>query len=141
MSLKPPLKCPIKIFADFESTLAPVGETSGEIMKYQKHIPISFAMRVVSRIDGLDTKPMTYTGPNADKVYVENLVYVVKFIHKKFPKPVPVLWTKETETKHDAQDECYACHKKFKPDKKDFRYRKVRDHCHYTVKYCGALHS
>ena len=35
---------------------------------------------------------------------------------------------------HDSQDRCYACSGIFKNDK-------VRDHCHLTGKYRGALHS
>ena len=38
---------------------------------------------------------------------------------------------------YNAQTECYACGKPF--GKKELR--KVRDHCHYTGKFRGALHS
>ena len=37
------------------------------------------------------------------------------------------------------EEECYACGKTF--DEEDFNMTKVRDHCHYTGKYRGALHS
>ena len=40
---------------------------------------------------------------------------------------------------HDSQRECYACGEKF--DEKRMTKRKVRDHCHYTSKYRGALHN
>ena len=40
---------------------------------------------------------------------------------------------------HDLQHECYACGERF--NEKSIEYRKVRDHCHYTGKYRGALHS
>ena len=39
---------------------------------------------------------------------------------------------------HDRQDKCYACGENF--DNKKVNLRKVRDHCHYTGKYRGALH-
>ena len=59
-------------------------------------------MRVVSRIRGFDMEPITCTAPNAEKVFVEKLQEVAKFIHKKFPKPVPILWTKEGEVRHNT---------------------------------------
>ena len=40
---------------------------------------------------------------------------------------------------HESQDRCYACREKFKDD--DINMRKVRDHCHFTGRYRGALHS
>ena len=86
-------------------------------------------------------KRIVYAWPSAEKVFVEKLEEVTRFIHEKFSKPVPILWTKEAEAKHNAQNNCYACSVEFKSDKKDFKYRKVRDHCHYTGKYRGALHS
>ena len=135
------LECPIKIFADFESILAPMEETSGEIKKYQKHTPVSFAMYVVSRVGRFDTIPIVYNGSNGEKVFVEKLEDVTKFVHQKFPKPVPMLWTKEAMAKHNTQNKCYSCGVRFKPIEKDFRYRKVRDHRHYTGKYRVALHS
>ena len=37
---------------------------------------------------------------------------------------------------------CYICKEKFENKYlKDKKYRKVRDHCHYTWKYRGAVHS
>ena len=37
---------------------------------------------------------------------------------------------------------CYICRDKFEIEyAKDKKYRKVRDHCHYTEEYRGAAHS
>ena len=37
---------------------------------------------------------------------------------------------------------CYICKEKFESEYlKDKKYRKVRDHCHYTEEYTGAAHS
>ena len=38
----------------------------------------------------------------------------------------------------EKQKVCYICEKEFRTDKK---YRKVRDHCHYTEKFRGAAHN
>ena len=40
---------------------------------------------------------------------------------------------------YESQHDCYACGEEF--DDEDVNKRKVRDHCHYTGKYRGALHS
>ena len=45
------------------------------------------------------------------------------------------------ENEHDAKI-CYICKEQFENKYlKDKKYRKVRDHCHYTGKYRGAAHS
>ena len=37
---------------------------------------------------------------------------------------------------------CYICKKRFQNKYlKDKKYRKIRDHCHYTGKYRGAAHT
>ena len=37
---------------------------------------------------------------------------------------------------------CYSCKEKFEDEyAKDKKYRKVRDHCHYTGQYRDAAHS
>ena len=47
------------------------------------------------------------------------------------------LTNEETES-YEKQKVCYICEKGFSTDKK---YRKVRDHCHYTGKFRGAAHN
>ena len=36
---------------------------------------------------------------------------------------------------------CYICKKGFSTDDDNEKYRKVRDHCHYTEKCRGAAHN
>ena len=36
---------------------------------------------------------------------------------------------------------CYICKKRFSIDDSIKKYHKVKDHCHYTVKYRGSLHN
>ena len=52
------------------------------------------------------------------------------------------LLTKEQQKSYENAKICYVCQEKF-GDKyaKDEKYRKVRDHCHYTGEYRGAAHS
>ena len=50
-----------------------------------------------------------------------------------------MIFDEDAKKSHESQDECYACGEEF--DEKNVNMRKVRDHCHYTGKYRGALHS
>ena len=45
-----------------------------------------------------------------------------------------MIFDEDARRLHESLTECYACGKEFDGDK-------VRDHCHYTGKYRGALHS
>ena len=48
--------------------------------------------------------------------------------------------TKKEEKKHNKQEVCYICKKRFSTDDNNKKYHKVRDHCHYTRKIRGAAH-
>ena len=48
--------------------------------------------------------------------------------------------TKKEKKKHNKQEVCYICEKRFRTDDNNKKYHKVRDHCHYTGKYRGAAH-
>ena len=39
------------------------------------------------------------------------------------------------------QKTCYICKKEFRTDNNYKKYYKVKDHCHYTGKYRGAIHN
>ena len=52
--------------------------------------------------------------------------------------------TKEENKSYKDQEACHICKEKFCMDKDDKNYkskRKVKDHCHYTGKFRGAVHS
>ena len=46
--------------------------------------------------------------------------------------------TNEEYYKHEKKTLCYICKKPFSADNNNKKYRKVKDHCHYTGKYRGA---
>ena len=54
-------------------------------------------------------------------------------------KEMILLIDEETEF-YEKQKLCYICKKEFSTDKNDKKYHKVRDHCHYTGKFRGAVH-
>ena len=47
----------------------------------------------------------------------------------------------EENKSYEEQDVCHICRKKFNSDKKDKKYQKVKDHCHYIGKFRGAAHN
>ena len=52
------------------------------------------------------------------------------------------LLTKDQQESHENAKVCYTCKEKFENKYlKDKKYRKARDHCHYTGQYRGAAHS
>ena len=48
--------------------------------------------------------------------------------------------TKKEEKKHNKQEVCHICKKRFSTKDNNKKYHKVRDHFHYTGKYRGAAH-
>ena len=52
------------------------------------------------------------------------------------------LLTKEQKQSYENTRICYICKKKIENiNSKDKKYCKVRDHCHYTGEYRGAVNS
>ena len=62
---------------------------------------------------------------------------ITKQIYERFKVSVPMAFDEDARTLHESQNECYACGEEFGRNS----LSKVRDHCHYTGKYQGALHS
>ena len=59
-----------------------------------------------------------------------------------FKKKNMKLLTKQQQESYENAKICYTCKEKFE-DKylKDKKYRKNREHCHYTGEYRGVVHS
>ena len=137
------IECPVKIYADFESFTKPIDEKSGKTKLYQKHVPSAFCFYVVSRVEGFSMDPVSYVCQNENddvaKIFVEKLEEVTKKIYETFKESKPMIFDENAKKLHESQKECYVCGEKFYD--KSLEYRKVRDHCHYTGKYRGALHS
>ena len=136
-NLQNQVTCPIKIVADFESILETTDGTHGKTKLFQKHTPFAFCFYVVSRVKGFSMDPVTYMKQGDEDVsedFTRKLEETTKQIYKWFEKSVPMIFDDAAKKLYDAQNECYACGKPFENDN-------VRDHCHFTGKYRGALHS
>ena len=59
-----------------------------------------------------------------------------------FKKKKMKLFTKEQQESYESSKICYICKEKFENEYlKDRKYRKVRDHCHYTGEFRGVVQS
>ena len=132
------VECPIKIYTDSESFLPPINETRGETKLYQRHVMSAFCLYVVSRVEGFSMDPVTYVMKDecdeVDKIFVEKLEDTTKNIYETFKTPVPMIFDDDARKLRQSLTVCFACGDELGSDK-------VRDHCHYTGKYRGALHS
>ena len=82
---------------------------------------------------------MHYQGPDAEKVFFEELNKIREAFWKKFSVSKKMVFGKKETKLHEEQTHCYLCHELFSSDHK--KGHKVRDHCHFTGQYRGALHN
>ena len=69
-----------------------------------------------------------------NKILVEKLIEKAKEVYEKFKVPVKMKFDETARISFESATKCFACGKKLKDDR-------VRDHCHFTGRYRGALHS
>ena len=125
--------------ADTESILSNIDEMHGKTKLHQRrHVMSTFCTYVVSRVEGFSMDPVTYVmkgeRDEVDKIIMEKLEETTKKVYETFKTPVPMIFDEDARKFHESLTVCFACGEKLDRDK-------VRDHCHYTGKYQGALHS
>ena len=137
------IECPVAIYFDGECFLEETDETRGNTKLYQQHVLSAFCIYVASRVEGFSMDPIVYVCQNEDddvsKIFDEKLKEVTRKIHETFKEPRPMIFDEAARKCHESQQVCYSCGGGF--NNKSVKYRKVRDHCHYTAKYRGALHN
>ena len=83
-------------------------------------------------------EPITYVAKDehdeVDKILVEKMVETAKKVYENFEILAKMIFDEYARKIHESATTCFACGKEFDGDK-------VRDNCHYTGKYKGALHS
>ena len=132
------IPAPFKIYADFECNLKSVKRKEGSYKeKYQDNIPCSFAYKVTC-IDDRFTKPtIIYRGENAAyksiKAILEEYKYCKKIIKTHFNKNLII--TEEEENLFQKSNNYWICEKLIDNDDE-----KIRNHCHMTGKFRGAVH-
>ena len=105
------------------------------------YIPTGFSTSAISWFRSIESKYDLYKSKGCKKTFCELLrEHAVKIIN--FEKKKIKLITKEQEESYENTKICYICKKKLKINIWMIKiYRKVRDNCHYTGEYRGAVHS
>ena len=137
-------KVPFVIYADFESCIKSIhtcdlNPENSYTKQYQKHKPISFYYYIKcfdSKVS-LPIKERSYTGKNAERVFLKYLEEDIKII-ANIPEKEIIFGEKEKE-RHNEETRCWIFKEEF--DDKNKNKEKVKDHCHYTGRYRGAAHN
>ena len=109
--------------------------------KVGERISSEFSMSTIQIFDGIENKH----GVNKDddwmkkfyKFLREHLMKIIIYEKKK-----RILFTNKHQESYEKAQNCYVCKSSLKMNKLIIKkYRTVKDHCHYTGKYRGAVHS
>ena len=108
---------------------------SGDGNKYQEHIACSYNYQIVSNVPGIEFEPRLYVGVDAAEDFLNTLQEDLnKYIMPLIEKDVDMIWYDEVKEKFESATHCHACKKQLGGDN-------VRDHCHFTGQFRGAVHS
>ena len=109
-------------------------------IKVSEHIVSGFSKSTTSSFRSRENKHDVYRGKNCMKKFCEySREHSLKIIN--LMKKTKLL-TKEQQESYENAKICYICKENFENKYlKDKKYRKVRDHSHYTGEYRGAAHS
>ena len=143
------MRVPFVVYADFESLIKPLNtcEPNPEnsyTKKYQKPKPSNFCYYVKCFDDEVYSQPpVKYTPKSKDEdvaqIFVDMLEEDVKSIYQMFDKPKNMIFGLKEKIEFEKATKCWIYHGEFAED--DKKYKKVRDHCHYTGKFRGTAHN
>ena len=152
------LNAPYAMYADYESILKAYDSCEGDpdnsyTRKINKHEASGFCVYSKFAHGDVDNPLKLYRGKDCVKKFCGYVVNEAKRLYNMFPnnKEMDEL-TDEEKKSYNKANVCYICGDKFtkwcdskKNDasfKKEYaKYKKVRDHCHFTGKYRGAAHN
>lgn len=129
-------RLPVVIYADFESSLM---KHEDEKKKYitTKHTANSYRIRIVSDVSLNIPLDYEYVGEDTDIHFVKTITeldrtitYRLRALSEKNIKPK---LTRAEQLAFSSSVNCSLCGTELNDDR-------VRDHCHFTGKYCGAAH-
>ena len=138
------MKVPFIIYADLEPLLEKMNTChnnpeKSSTTKINKHTPSGYSLFTHCSFDTTKNKLEYYGDKNCMKNFCLDLgEHVTKIINYEKKEMIPL--TKEEKDWHNQQKVCHICKKRFSTDDNNKKYQKVRDHCHYTGKYRGAVH-
>ena len=136
------IKVPFVVYADFEAfteeiPISEQNERSSFTQKYQRHKPSGFCFKIVCFDERYNQKPVLFRAESEDEdisaIFVEMLERDIKRIQEKFDFSKKMIFSPKDKDDFEKAGVCWICQKEFKE-------KKVRDHCHFTGKYRGAAH-
>ena len=137
------MKLPFVIYTDLERLLEKMSTcinnpNESSTTKINKHTPSGYSIFTHCSFDESKNKLNYYRGDDCMKKFCKDLrIHATKIINYEKKKMISL--TTEEKIHYNKQKICYICEKEFNNnDKKNY---KVRDHCHYTGKYRGAVHN
>ena len=141
------LRCPFVIYADFECLTEELKKPEDDEIKtynYQEHKPCGFMLNLVNAVDNTN-KELLYRGDDAVDVFCNTINEIRDEIKEKMKENKEILMTDEDRIDFETATHCFICgdrfNKTYKTEKEAEKYKKVRDHCHFTGKYRGCAHS
>ena len=141
------LRCPFVIYADFECLTEELKQPEDDEIKtynYQEHKPCGFMLNLVNAVDNTNQE-FLYRGDDAVDVFCKKINEIRDEIKEKMKENKEILMTDEDKKDFETATHCFICGDKFKNsyknEKEAEKYKKVRDHCHFTGKYRGCAHS
>ena len=132
------VKAPFIVYADFESLLREMDDTSGaKSVKYQEHIACSYAYYIVSNVPGIEFQLKEYVGPNAAEHFLNSLQRDLnERIMPIIEKDEEMIWDDDAKDQFRTATHCYICAKELDRETQTIS----RDHCHFTGRFRGAVH-
>ena len=134
------------IYADFQYIIKKIdgckdNPEKSSTANIKEHMPSGFSIYTISSFRSTRSNHDVYRGKDYMKKFCEFLrEHAMKIIN--FKKKKLKLLTEEQQESCENAKICYICKEKFENKYlKDKKYRKVRDHCHYTGEYRDAAHS
>ena len=141
------LRCPFVIYADFECLTEELKQPEDDEIKtykYQEHKPCGFMLNLVNAVDDTN-QDFLYRGDDAVDVFCNKINEIRDEIKEKMKENKEILMTDEDKTDFETATHCFICgdifKNSYKNEKEAEKYKKVRDHCHFTGKYRGCAHS
>ena len=136
------MRVPFKIYADFECNLKKCDVVRGSCdsswsVKECEHMPCGFGYKVVCVNDMFSKDVVVYRGKDCVNRFINCILDEYEYckrVCRYYLNKSLIMSAKEEGMFQDACS-CWICGKSF-----DLRDEKVRDHCHISGKFRGALH-